>query len=178
MTNSYNRMRFGDNNSKSLRDRILEVLGNSSTSASEDLVALLQCASQIRNRVTVLEVAKECGYTLSRFITNDDLELYYDIKKGRHDFGYISKGWDDPGVRVGELVSVPKANTATLRKQAYNLLTFCATRGVTLTLHEEGAGVSIQMDSVIYLDGFNSEVFKQVVHYLNLCVGKAQELMK
>jgi len=30
--------------------------------------------------------------------------LYYDITRGRHDMGYIAKGWEDPGFRIGDLV--------------------------------------------------------------------------
>jgi hypothetical protein len=172
-----NRMRFEDN-SNPLRDKILELLNNSITSSSEDLDALLQCASQIRNRMIVLQVAKECGYSLSRFITNDKLELYYDIKKGRHDFGYISKGWDEPGFRVGDIIKVPKANIAVLKDKAYGLLKYCAGQGVVLTLKEEPDGVDVEMDSVIYLDGFNKKVFEQVLHYLNVCVEKAQLLIE
>jgi hypothetical protein len=163
--------RFEDD-SNPLRDRIFEVLRNSSTSVEEDLTALLQCASQIRNRMLVEQTAKECGLKLSGFRTNDDLELYYDLRQGRHDVGYISKGWEDPGFRVGDLVEVPKANIPAVKAQAFNLLKFCATRGVVLTFEQKAGLVEIQMDSVIYSDGFNKKVFEQVLHYLNECVEK------
>src|SRR3972149_11231655 len=102
-------MRF-ENDGNPLRDQIFEVLRNTRTTAEDDLTALLQCAAHIRNRIVVEQTAKECGLRLSGFRTNDDLELYYDLKQGRHDVGYISKGWDDPGFRVGDLVEVPKTN--------------------------------------------------------------------
>ena len=37
--------------------------------------------------------------------------------------------------------------------------------------------VEVQMDSVIYSDGFNKKVFEQVLHELNACVEKANELL-
>jgi hypothetical protein len=161
-----------------LREQIFEVLRNSPTSAEEDLTALLQCAAHIRNRIIVEQTAKECGLRLSGFRTNDDLELYYDLKQGRHDVGYISKGWDDPGFRVGDLIKVPKANIPALKAHAYDLLKFCATRGVVVTFEENADVVEVQMDSVIYSDGFNKKVFEQVLSYLNGCVEKAATLFR
>ncbi len=170
-------MRF-ENNGNSLRDRIFEVLRNSRTTAEENLTALLQCAAHIRNRIVVEHTAKECGLRLSGFQANNDLELYYDLKQGRHDVGYISKGWNDPGFRVGDLVEVPKANIPALKVHIYALLKFCATRGVVVTIEEQPDVVEIQMDSVIYSDGFNKKVFEQVLHYLCVCVEKAKELIR
>jgi len=170
------RMRF-DNDSNPLRDQIFDVLRKSPSSADEDLTALLQCAAHIRNRIIVEQTAKECGLRLSGLRVNDELELYYDLKQGRHDVGYISKGWDDPGFRVGDLVQVPKANIPALKMHAYALLKFCATRGVVVTIEEKTDLVEIQMDSVIYSDGFNRKVFEQVLHYLNVCVEKVEELI-
>jgi hypothetical protein len=172
------RMRFESSDDKPLRDKLFEVLMNSRTTASQDMEALLQCVSFMNDRALVEQTAKECGLKLVRFQTNDVLELYFDIKQGRHDLGYISKGWNDPGFRVGDLIEVPKANSVALRNQAYALLTFCANRGVTLTVAEVSGGVEIQMESAIYLEGFNKKVFEQVLYHLNLCVEKAQKLIK
>jgi hypothetical protein len=81
-----------------LRDHILAILTGSTTTVTEDLDALAQCVAQIRNRMVIGGVARECGLTLAGFLTNDALELLYDIKRGRHDLGYIAKGWEDPGI--------------------------------------------------------------------------------
>lgn len=78
------------------------------------------------------QTAKECNLKLSGFLTNDDLELYYDLKQGCHDVGYISKGWDDPGFRVGDIIEVSKSSIPTLKDRTYALSTFSATRGVAL----------------------------------------------
>ncbi|MFI5342037.1 MAG: hypothetical protein ACHQ7N_19640 [Candidatus Methylomirabilales bacterium] len=104
--------------SSSLRQQVFALLHESTTSAEEDLKALSQCAAHIRNRMIVEGIARDCGLTLARFLTNDDLELYYAIRRGRHDMGYIAKGWEDPGFRIGDLVEIDpweadilKANT-------------------------------------------------------------------
>lgn len=161
-----------------LRDRILNLLQQSSTSVSEDVKALLQCVSHIRDRILVEKTADECGMKLTRFKTDDHLELYYDIKQGRHDLGYISKGWNDPGFRVGEIIVLAKANIPSLKANAFAMLKFCAEQGVSMTIEENANEVDLQMESLIYLYGFNAKVFAQVLDCLNVCVGKARELMK
>jgi hypothetical protein len=112
------RMRF-EADGKPLRDQIFELLRKSPTSKEDDLTALLQCAAHIRNRMIVEQIAKECGLRLSDFQANEHLELYYNLKQGRHDVGYISKGWTDPGFRVGDVIEVPKANILALKAHAY-----------------------------------------------------------
>ncbi len=171
------RMRFEIPDAQSLRDEIFALLENSGTTYGEDLSALLQCADQIRNRQIVQQTAKECGLKLSRFISNDCLELYYDIKQGRHAVGYISKGWGEPGFRVGDVIIVPKANRPLVKAAAYTLLSFCATRGVVLTFNDTADGVEIHMNSSIYTDGFNGKVFEQSLGCLNDCVEKAEKLL-
>ena len=165
-----------ENHGSSLRDQILQVLQNSRTTPKQDLAALLQCAAQIRNRLIVMETAKECGLRLFGFQSNDALELYYDLKRGRHDVGYISKGWHDPGFRVGDIVEVPIANISVLKANLLTLLKFCATNGIAATVEEKDDVVEIEMDAVIYSDGFNKKVFKQIIFHLNLCVEKANDL--
>ena len=86
-----------------LRQQIFALLRESLTSVEEDLDALSQCVVHIRNRKIVEGIARECGLTPARFLANEALELYYDIKRGRHEMGYISKGWEDPGFRIGDL---------------------------------------------------------------------------
>jgi len=94
----------GDN---PLRDQIFALLNIKKVPVEKALEALSQCQAHITNRILVERTAKECGLRLSRFLTNKDLELYYDLKQGRHDVGYISKGWNDPGFRVGDLFYIP-----------------------------------------------------------------------
>jgi hypothetical protein len=164
----------GDN---PLRDEIFALLNTAKVPIEQVLEALSQCQAQITNRILVERTAKECGLRLSRFLTNKDLELYYDLKQGRHDVGYISKGWNDPGFRVGDLFDIPKHKLPQLKDNILTLLKCCATRGVSVTIDETKDGVQLHMDSVIYSDGFNKRVFEQVLHYVNVCVHKAEELM-
>lgn len=165
------------NRGEVLRNQIFALLNKKKTSADAALKALTQCQTHIRNRIVIEEIGKECGVTLSGFRAGEHLELCYDMKRGRHDVGYISKGWDEPGFRVGEMVEVPKWKNADMKEHLYALLTYCATRGVTVTIEEKETSIEMQLDSVIYMEGLNKRVFEQVLHYLQECVEKAHELI-
>lgn len=160
-----------------LRDHILAILDGSTTTVTEDLDALAQCGAQIRNRMVVGGTARECGLSLTGFLTNDALELYYAIKRGRHDLGYIAKGWEDPGFRIGDLVEInpweadiPKANTQ-------HIIRFCAINGIAMTVQETPITIIIQLDGVIYSEGFNRDTFEKTLDSLNACVEKIRTLI-
>jgi hypothetical protein len=122
-------------------------------------------------------IVKECGLKLSRFITNDELELYYDLKRGRHDMGYISKGWEDPGFRIGDIIEVPKHKMDFFKTNAYQIMKFCATNGISMTVSETKGIIEIQMDGVIYSEGFNKDTFMKTLETLNECVEKTETLL-
>ena len=160
-----------------LRDHILAILNGSATTVTEDLDALAQCVAHIRNRTIIGDIARECGLTLAGFLTNDALELYYNIRRGRHDLGYIAKGWEDPGFRIGDLVEIdpweadiPKANTP-------HIIRFCATNGIAMTVQETPTTITIQLDGVIYSEGFNRDTFEKTLDSLNACVEKIRTLI-
>jgi len=149
-----------------LRNQIFALLNKKKASADMALKALTQCQEHVKNRIIIEGIGKEFGMTLSGFLADKHLELYYDLRQGRHDVGYISKGWDEPGFRIGDIVEVPKWKIADMKEHVYTLLTFCATRGVIVTIEEKEKSIEMQLESVIYLEGLNKRVFEQVLHYL------------
>jgi len=161
----------------SLRDQIFALLNKKKASFEDALKALSQCEAHIQNRVMVEKIAKECGLKLSRFLSNEELELYYDLKRGRHDIGYISKGWEDPGFRIGDLIEIEKSKEELFKGNAYEILRFCATNGIVLTVEETKDTITLQMEGVIYSEGFNKDTFLKTLETLNECVEKTQELL-
>ncbi|MHB9071713.1 MAG: hypothetical protein ACYC54_15245 [Sedimentisphaerales bacterium] len=166
-----------DDGGGSLRDRLFSVLNENKVSADKAIKVLSQCEAHIRNRLMIEAIVKECGLKLSRFLMNDELELYYDIKRGRHSMGYISKGWEDPGFRIGDLIEVPKHKMDLFKTNAYQILKFCAINGIGMTVSEIKGAVEIQMDGVIYSEGFNKGTFMKTLETLNDCVEKAELLL-
>jgi hypothetical protein len=165
------------NKGEVLRNQIFALLNKNKASSDAALKALTQCQAHVRNRIVIEGIGKECGVTLSGFRAGEHLELCYDIKRGRHDVGCISKGWDEPGFRVGDIIEVPKWKNTDMKEHLYALLTFCATRGVAVTVEEAEHSIELHLDSVIYSEGLNKRVFEQILHYLQECVEKAHELI-
>ena len=161
----------------SLRDQIFALLNKKKASFEDALKALSQCEAHIQNRVMVEKIAKECGLKLSRFLANEELELYYDLKRGRHDMGYISKGWEDPGFRIGDLIEIEKSKEELFKGNAYEILRFCATNGIVLTVEETKDTITLQMEGVIYSEGFNKDTFLKTLETLNECIEKAETLI-
>jgi hypothetical protein len=161
----------------SLRGHIFSLLNKKKASFEDALKALSQCEAHIRNRMIVESVAGECGLKLSRFLANDQLELYYDLKRGRHDVGYISKGWEDPGFRIGDLIEMEKWKEESFKANAYEILRFCATNGIVMTVEETKDTITLQMEGVLYSEGFNKDTFSKTLETLNECVEKVQKLI-
>jgi hypothetical protein len=161
----------------SLRDSIFALLRDSTTSLEEDVVALSHCLAQIRNRAMVGTVARETGLTLAGFLTTDALELYYDIKRGRHNLGFISKGWQDPGFRIGDLVEIGWWDGDVLKANAHHIMRCCATNGIAMTIQEGPLTTTLQLDGVIYSEGFNGATFLQTLDSLDACVEKIHTLI-
>lgn len=162
---------------KSVREKLFAVLIDSGVSANDALKVLSQCQAHIRNTIMVETIAKECGLKVSGFRANEHLELYYDLKRGRHEMGYISKGWDDPGFRIGDLVKIPKQKLAVFKSSVLKILKFCTTNGIGMTVEQEKDTIEIQMDGVIYSEGFNKTTFMKTLETLNECVEKAEDMM-
>ena len=160
-----------------LRHHILAMLNGSTTTVTEDLDALAQCVAHIRNRTIIGDIARECGLTLAGFLTNDALEVYYDIRRGRHDMGYFSKGWEDPGFRIGDLVEIDPWEADILKANTPHIIRFCATNGIAMTVQETPTTITIQLDGVIYSEGFNRDTFEKTLDSLNACVGKIHSLI-
>ena len=125
----------------------------------------------------VEDLARACGLTLAGFLTNDALELYYDIKRGRHDLGFIAKGWEDPGFRIGDLVDIGWWDADLVKANAAQIMRSCARQGIAMTIQEAPLTTTFQLDGVIYSEGFNRDTFLQTLDSLNACVGRIEVLI-
>jgi hypothetical protein len=125
----------------------------------------------------VANIARECGLALAGFLTNDALELYYDIMRGRHNLGFISKGWQDPGFRIGDLVEIGWWDGDVSKANSHHTMRFCATNGIAMTIREAPIAITLELDGVIYSQGFNRETFLQTLDSLNACVEKIHALI-
>ena len=77
---------------------------------------------------------------------------------------------------MGNDVEAPVSRLADLKDHAFEVLEYCATRGVTVTLHSSDDALRVVFETVIYGAGFNDKVLAQVIHYPGECADKATEL--
>ncbi len=109
------------------------------------------------------------GHEGADFSWNDELELYFDIKRNDVDVGFISKGWTDPGFRVGEVVIIPAERIDSFTARAEDVHEFCSANGfactVTLTLDH----CEVLIECVIYCTGFDGRTLSQSLAALAKC---------
>jgi hypothetical protein len=160
-----------------LRREVFSLLGRSKTSVQQDLKILSQAVSHLRNTALIGKAARASKLKISGFRVNDALELYYDIKRGHSEMGYVSKGWEDPGFRIGDLLVVPRSKAGRFKTCLSQIRTFCAANGIAMTVTKTRDSIEIQMDGVIYSDGFNKKTFLSTLDTLHECVEKAKELI-
>lgn len=130
------------------------------------LSALSYCRNQFENRTIVETAILVAGCSATGFLCNEDMELYYDIAKDGEEVAFISKGWDDPGFRLGELVTVSGDMAGLLE----GVKRFCDTNGVVMSSQEnEESDYEVVLELVIYSTGFDGRTFAQALSTLIEC---------
>ena len=142
---------------EALRYQIFALLNESETSAEQDVKVLRQCASHIQNKFLVEQIARACKMKLSDFECGKDLELYYNVKRGAQEMGYICKGWEDPGFRIGDIIDVPKDRAAKCKAAVAQIRKACAVNGIGVTIEKSRGAFEIALDGVILQRGIQQK---------------------
>ena len=130
------------------------------------LRALAYCRNHFENRTVVETALLVSGCRTTGFLCNEDLELYYDITKDDEEVAFISKGWDDPGFRLGELFTVSADKTDRLE----DVKKFCDTNGIAMSFQKnEELDYEVVLEQVIYSTGFDGRTFAQALSTLIEC---------
>ena len=138
---------------------------------------LAQCRQQIQNRATIEDMAREAELQLSGFRTSEELELYYDIGQKGRNMGFVSKGWDEPGFRIGEVLSLPTEAVDAFCKRAPKLMDFFSTNGVTCTWRFMPDGLELSLMDNIYSEGLNLATLLHSLEAVNQCVCRVKSLL-
>lgn len=163
---------------KPLRDQIMDLVNEEPASINDILKTLKQCSSHIQDTIQVSEIIRQNGLSYNRFIANDNLELYYDLVRPEDntakDLGYIAKGWDDPGFRIGDLIYFEDLEESEFRDYIDAIYPDCINNGILMNVKEEGNGFIMQLEGLIYSEGFNKDTFSQTLQALNESVELVQ----
>jgi hypothetical protein len=166
-----------DGRDTAIRSELLSVMEDFSLDHAIAVTYLHQCAAMIHDDFAVVKIAEESDLQLKDYDPGDALELYYNIWRGRKNLGYVSKGWSDPGFRLGDLLLIPSIKVPMLRKCSRQIAAICANNGITVTVREDKTPVELQLGSVIYDEGFNQETFLKVLGTLNECAESISRLI-
>jgi len=158
-----------------IRGEIFKVLTKYEVSDEIAVGILGQCASYVENCGIVGRVAKDLGLALTGFRTDKSMELYYDLEKDGRDLGFISKGWNDPGFRMGEVLTIPQQLVDAFCSRAPEILDFCATNGVVFNARHKDDAMEVTLEVCIYKEGFNTVVFAKTLQAIVDCVSKITE---
>jgi hypothetical protein len=63
-----------------------------------------------------------------------------------------------------------------LRAYSHHIMRFFARNGIAMTIQETPTTMTLQLDGVIYSEGFNRETFLQTLDSLNACVEQIHTL--
>jgi hypothetical protein len=87
-----------------------------------------------------------------------------------------AKGWEDPGFRIGDLVDIGWWDADVMKANTHQIMHCCVTSGIAMTIREAPVTMALQLDGVIYSEGYNRETFLQTLDAVNDCVEKLHAL--
>jgi len=121
---------------------------------------------QHKDKQLAKECAKKIGLRLKGFQANDKLELFFDVYKGEDNICYLSKGWGDPGFRIGEYIEIDK-DISNFKNRFYRILNTCSKNLISVGASEPEPGkIGISLEIGLYQQGFNEEVLKEAIDSL------------
>ena len=160
-----------------LRFELVEVINKYDLRLEQIAEIFAELSSAMREYLELLEIAKSAKLRLSGFHINKDLGLYFNIYRGRQFLGYISKGWGDPGFRLGEIVLVSVLKLPLLQANSRKISKLCATNGIVVTVKENESPIAVCLEYVIYREGFNKKTLVKALETLTECVEQVHELL-
>ncbi len=167
-----------DNGKDDVKKRLNAWIEKQNLTDEDAFKALEAILNQRKNVSLVRKNAKKAGLKLERFISNRALEVYFDMLiKGRN-VGYISKGWDDPGFRIGEYFEMEKG-IPSFKEKFYKTFQLCSGNLISVSVSEKTPGrVGISLEIGIYQDGFSSKVLKSAVDTIESTMRKIKGLLE
>ena len=125
----------------------------------------------------VKRCADSLALTLLNFMTNDALELYFNVYKNDNSLCYISKGWSDLGFRVGELIEIDK-NIPDFKERFAKIFNICSGNLIAVKVTRAKSGnVELGLEIGLYQDGFNEKVLRKAIDSIQDSLQKIRLLL-
>jgi len=134
--------------------------------------------NQIRSIALVKDCARKSKLKLKKFITDEQLEVYFDVYRRDRNICFLAKGWDDPGFRIGEIIKLDK-NDPNFKKNFYRTFEICSKELISLGFFKQNkAYLWLYLGIGIYYDGFNEKVFIEAAATLKNAADKIRSFLK
>lgn len=164
MVNRMDRHGYGDKDAR--KDELNRLFVENGMSEKEIVDFLQQILDQRKDVQLVKDCAKKAGLRLERFITNKALALYFDVYRGKRTVGYISKGWSDPGFRIGDIIELNKTMPL-FKGKFYDIYKICSKELISVHVSEKDKDmIIVDMEIGIYRGGLNAGVFRKAIKNL------------
>lgn len=124
----------------------------------------------------LLDLAARSNLRLSGFRCGGDLEFYVDVFRGRRDCGFISKGWDDPGTRVGDIIYVSGRHIPTFRGAIEAVVDACCGEGICFHPRPVPGGLEVELWTPVYGDPMPARSILQALNSLRDCERRLRRL--
>lgn len=134
--------------------------------------------NQIRSIALVKECARKSRLNLKKFITDEHLEVYFDVYRRQKNLCFLAKGWDDPGFRIGEIIKLDKKDP-NFKKNFYRTFEICSKELISLGFFKQNKDfLWLSLGVGIYYDGFNEKVLKEAAATLKGATDKIKTYLK
>lgn len=138
-----------------------------------------QVLFQHKNISLVKNCAKKLNLKLRRFQSNGILEIYFDVWRGNKNICYISKGWDDPGFMIGDILVIGKS-APNFKQRFYEIFNLCSKNFISMKIRPPQRAkpdiLELDLAISIYKDGFNEKVLREAVEIFKSAVEKIKLL--
>jgi len=140
---------------------------------------LRQCADYFRNKRLLRRYIRERGLTLANEDTTEKLQIYFEITFEKETLAFISRGWDESGFRLGQVLNISKSHELELRKHPKEISHFLASNGVAITADEDEAKGLHYLNLTINIPdaGFNRETLLDALTVLTACVTRIKGII-
>lgn len=130
---------------------------------------------------TVLRYAQQRKLQLQcersqRSLTSAASAFYFDVFQRRQSLGYISRGWNDPGIRVGDLLFLPARYRDALKPRIKMVLDVCSGQGVSTHWVPNAKGVELHLWSPVYGHPPALEALHGALQSLQVCKRRVRRL--
>ncbi|MBI4712343.1 MAG: hypothetical protein HY762_03435 [Planctomycetes bacterium] len=160
-----------------IREGIFKYLQDNQIPKPQAGDVLVQCLNFVRNTIKIRRLAEDLGLELDGFLSNKELELYYEIKKEDRHICVIYKGWADPGFRLSEILTCHPKNVELVKGNIGAVLRTCANEGITIGVDATSQGLGIELAINIYQEGFNTGVLKEALKTMESTTNKVKKMI-